>query len=455
MRSFIDRTGLRRGLALATMTWAAFSATRGFGGEAERYFESQARDLIDYAVRHNWKTVGVLKFRVYEDQARPNDAAGTLNRELADMLEASLKNAAEAMGNQVHIVREATRRADGIRGANHLTPAGRKRLFEWPYPLYTSEEASGVKQSKVDGFFTGVAILSRDLRDWRIQVIGFGKTVEGLDGAAPAKTLPVDHDLKVAKGEVFQTRGLAGAPEAEEPRVVLDIYYDDVLQELKQDERTKEYFVPEPKKGQKVFFELYTEGVNETLSAVVKVNGQNTWYREQLPAELCTKWILEPGAPHSRINGYIKEDDEHFEQFRVSSPSASRAREVDYGDDVGLISVTVFQERATAASPKTEEIPEDDERIEAGAIAEDDEMPKADAIPETDEIPEDLQVTLRQLDRERQKELGFQTRGMIEAGKVRSVDVREVSFKSDPNPILNMVIRYYQAAREGRGTNGG
>src|SRR5262249_5013881 len=120
--------------------------------------------------------------------------------------------------------------------------------------------------------------------------------------------------------------------------------------------------IPEPREGQEVQLVLRRGKAEGQLKAVLKVNGENTIEKQRLPDAACWGWGLEPErtAPVT-IAGYQVES-KVVEKFRVLSQTESKAREINYGADVGTITLTVFGERSTKP-PKADLL--DDEGIDA------------------------------------------------------------------------------------------
>src|SRR5262249_55667081 len=109
--------------------------------------------------------------------------------------------------------------------------------------------------------------------------------------------------------------------------------------------------VPEPKEGQKVSFVLRRKVNNKApYGAVLKVNGENTLYKERLPDEQCHKWILYPDEGPITVRGY-QLDQNKAEAFRVLSRAASKQNEIYYGADVGTVTLSVFSEKRGKEPP--------------------------------------------------------------------------------------------------------
>src|SRR5262249_8163509 len=109
--------------------------------------------------------------------------------------------------------------------------------------------------------------------------------------------------------------------------------------------------VPEPREGQKVSFVLKRKATSKApYGAVLKVNGENTLYKERLPDEQCHKWILYDGEGPITVYGY-QINEKKAEAFRVLSRAASKQNEIYYGADVGTITLSVFSEKRGKEPP--------------------------------------------------------------------------------------------------------
>src|SRR5207248_2329400 len=103
----------------------------------------------------------------------------------------------------IGIAADASAMAAKTPGANHLTRAGRAKLFEPRYPL-----AWGDGMVKVDAFLTGVAAVSPDLKKITIGLLIFDREKNNLDSIGK----DIEATLKPAAladlGESFLMRGL-------------------------------------------------------------------------------------------------------------------------------------------------------------------------------------------------------------------------------------------------------
>jgi hypothetical protein len=187
--------------------------------------------------------------------------------------------------------------------------------------------------------------------------------------------------------------------------------------------------IAEPEEGQKVTF-ILRRRVNdkERYAVVLKVNGENTLYKQRLRDIDCRKWVLDPGDGTITILGFQK-DGKTAEKFRVLSREESKAREVYYGTDLGIISMTVFREKKGKDKPMpVPTLKEDDEAEDLVALS------RGIFPPEQ---PRNLSALQSQLRAEA-------TRGLIAEGEETSSKVQRVKFKADPLPVMSATITYYK-----------
>ena len=421
----------------------ACSACEASDKTLERQLLRHAPEVIQRLRGQGCRTVGVLKFRVQKAGGDIDDRVGTLNKFLADRLEAAL-----AMANpddpqqQVQIVRDASSVAASIRGASHLSQEGREQLFKAQYPL-----AWGNRRVQVDRFLTGLVQLAADKKSFRVGILAVGAGKPALTVLLPPFEVDTDGAILHELGESFQLRGAPGEkrdaaepavsalqvrqdpqtrfPLQDKPAVSLLIHYDD--KPVTFEFRDGEAWIPEPLENQTVTLTLERLDPGErALGAVLKVNGENTLYRERLRDFDCRKWVLRPGWRKTAVRGF-QIDDDSTAQFRVASREESRGLEVYYGADVGTVSLIVFQEALPESATERVEL-EDNETADLIAVAQArfPEEPPADA--------ETLKAQLRPV----------QSRGVIDRGKPIASPVYTEEHRWSPEPILSVVIRYYR-----------
>jgi hypothetical protein len=419
--------------------------------ELEREFVRKAPELVKALQQRGIKTVGVLKFRVQKGIEPVSDNVGTLNGFLADRLELALILANDNdERTQLQIIKNAGATAADIAGANHATPSGREKLFGGRYLLAWGNPPPRVAP---DGFVTGVVKVSPDLRDMTVGIMAFDRKSNKLELLIPVFTAPVDATTLNEMGENFVLRGAfnggqvtlttarteavkeadkvksgKGAHPLQDPQspITLDVTYDNQPVAIRF--RNGQAEIPEPNEGQKVVLSIKRTGKSAArLAVVLKVNGENSLFRQRVRDADCSKWILEPDATTIAVRGFQKNDDQ-IEQFRILSKDDSRRAEVDYGNDVGLISIVAFREKPKDEKPPVDLPSEEDEDLKAM---------QAGAHPK--DPPKNSDALKTQL-----RNPNFVTKGLIRGGDLAEGKVKDVKFETDPTPVFSAILRYYQ-----------
>ena len=182
-------------------------------------------------------------------------------------------------------------------------------------------------------------------------------------------------------------------------------------------------FLPEPREGQKVVFGLARDGTKERYGIVLKVNGENKLYRQKLADVQCWRWIMDPGDGPYKIPGF-PEDDKTTEECRVASAVESKAHEINYGADVGTVTLTVFRERK--GKPKPADITDDGAALAA--------VTKGRCRGEKAKNYNALKAQL----------LEEANRGLIVEGSPVNNPVQRVMFEPDPVPAISVTLVYYR-----------
>ncbi len=405
----------------------------------ERGLLRQAPRLIKYFKEQGYKNVGVLKFLVAREGESFTDNVGTLNLLVARRLELALILANDPRA-PIGITANASEVARTIAGASHLSKEGRQKLFQAQYPL-----AWGKETVQPDAFITGTAQIGKDLRKLTMTLYSFDR--------ASGKLQPVGDDFHVENapdrmtemGESFVLRGVFDDGQVElaqtkvfdeavkvheqqtkhpallaQAPVTLEVTYDG--RKVAVEFRGGKAYLPEPREGQSVELALRRDGGKERYGVVLKVNGENTLDRQRLPDLSCRKWVLEPGGGPWAIRGY-QHGDKVLERFRVASVAESRQREVNYGHDVGTITLTVFREQKRKPRPQFE----DEQQQYQTVVTKLTELPKR---------PNNYQALKAQL-------LEDANRGLIVEGQREPSQVETVAFVADPLPIMGLTIVYY------------
>jgi len=211
--------------------------------------------------------------------------------------------------------------------------------------------------------------------------------------------------------------------------VRLEVTYDG--QPVQVEMRNGEAYLAEPMEGQVVQMALVRgAAANGRLGVVLKVNGQNTLFRQTRRDFDCNKWILSADHPRIVVRGFQKENGKTVEQFRILSQKESARRAMDYGRYVGQIQLTVYKE-LTGSKPKPALLSEDDEDLVA--------MLRGVHPPEQPRNLNALKGQLRRAGRD-----GGSLRGIIEGGNEIRGKIRTVTFTADPTPVMAMAIKYYE-----------
>ncbi|HKB04926.1 MAG TPA: hypothetical protein VKD90_22065 [Gemmataceae bacterium] len=436
----------------------------------------RAKALIKHSQANGYKTVGVLKFLGAKDGGAFTDNVGTVNALLARRLEVALVLANDPR-NPVGIIDDASAVAAKTRGASHLTPEGRAALFDAEYKPAWGNPRSRVKP---DAFLTGLVQVSKDLKTLRVSFLAFDRKTNKLESipGAPDAVVANRPSALVELGESFTVRGAfddgkvetkakakndaEAKPQAKKDAQAkndapkekakndppADLPKDsDVIQQAKavKDQVAKhpaedpiapvkltvlydgkpvpvqvrdgKAFVAEPNTGQKVEFVMTRDAKAGRYGVVLKVNGENTLDKERLPDTKCRMYVLTNPGETVPVRGYTLGVD-RVETFRVLSAPESKAREVNYGPEVGTLTLTVFPEGKAPVPDLSEDA------AEKNAIA------KADLPPS------------QNFDSLKAKLLEDANRGLIVEGAQVAGKVQVVNFTPAPTPVMTLTVIY-------------
>lgn len=476
-----DPRGIRgwrwRGLAVratvlalcAMLTGAATTRAAGADTLERRFNKDVAESILQFARKNDYKNIGVLKFLVKKGDAPLSDNVGPLNTALARRLEIALVLADKK--DELAVLRNASLVAGRLPGANHRTKAGRAPLFTGSYPVMV-----GNRKVAPDAFVTGLVEVDADLKMMLVAIKVFGRKDQGASTYTVAGfEIPIDDpNILIETGESFRSaiggRRRNEGPEkpSEETRtevtpaqapaqtpapaptaqaalyvrqdpvtryplkekaapVTLRIYYDqqEIPLEISKDGKAR---IPEPNTGQRVRFTITNQSPG-VVGVVLKVNGINTLFMQKLRDIDCRKWILDPGEQVD-VEGFNM-GERRLIAFQVKSPEESAVNEVNYSEDVGTISLTVFRDAGKGTPPP----PPTASPVELATAR--GELP--------DESFEDLDVLRTRLRRQ-----GEQTRGLIEAGREEyGPNLNIVPFKPYPVPEMSATITYYNPRTRG------
>ena len=166
------------------------------------------------------------------------------------------------------------------------------------------------------------------------------------------------------------------------------------------------------------------------LGAVLKINGENTLFRERFPDAECHRWVLPPGGRPLLLKGFqMSASKDQAEQFKVVTRARSAELLPDYGADLGTISLTVFREADAAAAERVaHERPETaDLRVIAKGF-----------FPSQPARNLDHLLTQLRIDAEQP-----QTRGAILAGDTVRQKIELNKYVWEKSPHFSVTIRYY------------
>ncbi|MEQ9408157.1 MAG: hypothetical protein RIK87_10550 [Fuerstiella sp.] len=430
------------------------------GATIHRQLQRHVPAIVDYLNSRDLKTVGVLKFRVRKPGQKTSDSVGPLNSLMADRLEVGLILANPFdPDHQLKIIRDASAQAARIPGANHVSSAGRATFFGPKFKL-----AWGDERVTADAFLTGVVQVHDDNRHVTVGILCFDKAGGTLEKACEVFEAELDAASLGEIGESFVLRGafdggttiqtaaeqdrlkqqqvLKQAAEVKQQLtafplkdasapVRLEIFYDG--QPVTVETRDGRAFVAEPQEDQRVELALVrTDQATGRLGVVLKVNGENTLYRQTIRDIDCSKWILSEEHTRTVVKGYQMPNSNTAEEFTVLSTRESASRAVNYGRHVGQIQVTVFREEdLSSANDLPPSLLDEDEEDLAAMLrgTQPSEQPKNLGA---------LKTQIRTADRD-----GTQTRGLIVQGQQQTSEVRKVIFTPDPTPVMTATVTYY------------
>ena len=449
------------------------SALAGFAApsraaDLEGALLDRAKALIKHSQAKGYQTVGVLKFLGAKDGSDFSDNLGTVNSLLARRLEVALVLANDPR-KPIGVIDDASAVAARTPGANHRTPAGRRALFTAQYRLAWGDPTVRVSPS---AFLTGLVEVSKDLKTLRISFLSFDKTTNRLEpvpgvpdavvanrasalvemgesftvrgafddgkteakpkakagnnapkeqaGNEPPADLPKDKDQAALQAAADVRDQKAARHPAEDPDapVKLTVLYNGKPVPIQV--RDGKAFVPEPAAGQRVEFVLVKDSKAGRYGVVLKVNGENTLDKQRLPDGKCRMYVMTNPGETIPVRGYHLGTD-RIEIFRVLSAPESKARELNYGPDVGTLTLSVFPEGKAPAPDLAEDA------AEKSAVA------KA-------ELP-----ASKNFDSLKAKLLEDANRGLIGEGAQVAGKVQVVNFTPAATPVMTLTVIYYKA----------
>jgi len=424
----------------------------------QQQMQRQIPHVVDYLNDHNFKNVGVLKFRVKKPGKKTSGSVGSLNSLLADRLELGLILANPFQKErQLNIFKDAGAQVADIESATHLTEEGRSAFFG---PQY--KQAWGTQTATADAFLTGIVQVHDDNQHVTVGILCFNSNGGDLERIGEVFEADLDAAVLGEMGESFVLRGAFDSGttkltfEEDQARkqqkaveeavrvktqlvkfphedrsapIQLEVTYDG--QPVAVEMRNGEAYLKEPQEDQHVQLALVrNRAARGRLGVVLKVNGQNTLFRQTHRDIDCNKWILSSDHNRTVVRGFQKENGKTAEQFKILSQEESARRSMDYGRYVGQIQLTVFKE-LTGPKPRPTLQSEDDEDLIAILRG-----------VHPSEQPRNLSALKGQLRRAGRD--GSSLRGIIEGGSETASRIRTVKFTADPTPVMAMTITYYK-----------
>jgi hypothetical protein len=419
----------------------------------------QSKKIMEELRSHDYKNVGILKFRLERPDGKSTYDAGLINANLANRLENALILASD-VEQPIGITRNAgivaAQAAASKKAGQPNTDEGRESLFKLEYPL-----AWGTDKVKVDAFLTGVIKVADDMKEITV-------TVEAFDAKKPAElravaklTVPVDRSILSDMGHSFIVRrslnnsdetqdeeaiDSAASLDKQKPKVVnvsntpvsdlveLKVLYDDQPAEFAPSPtRFGAIKLSEPRENQKVYFTLKNKS-DKRLAVALRVNGRNTTVEDEdnLQPNEYTKWVLEPGK-ECTVRGFYSRDGKSVKEFSVL-PDDAVAKEVGLNPAVrGLIQMDVFAEGSKRED--TGLFSARNISLRAGTA-----VAKADAPPMT--LAEARKQTM--LATVNRKILPS-SKGLIAPGKQDSSEVQSTTFEN-PTQAGSLILIYYPKA---------
>ncbi|TWT94219.1 hypothetical protein [Neorhodopirellula pilleata] len=445
--------------------------------DLEKKLISVAPEILEHARNSGYRNIGVLKFRVGNERNGTTDSA--LGRRLADKLEMALilKN---ELSNEIGIAKQASEHAAIINGASHLSVAGRQKLFTKPYPM-----SWGDQEKELDAFYTGTAVIHRNLSKITMMIQVVDPKISTL---TPVKILEIQPDIDdlLDAGESFRVRGLFDdaklnlseserkdqateeavltslkidaeatkedeseaksadkephplAPDHPDVPIRFEVRYDGKPQTITF--QGDQAFVAEPETGQSVEFVVTRAGSERPrLAVVVKVNGENTLRKQTLPDAKCGAWVFEPTMDIFGIKGFQMEDNQR-EPFQVLSQTESAAKEIDYGQHAGTISITVFPERKSDGTASSKANVDTTSETTLSSLFDGEDFALLNEAMHPEKSPSTLGALKSQLDTRGH----LVTRGLIvgKSSKRIEANVTKTNFERDTIPMMSATLRY-------------
>jgi hypothetical protein len=308
--------------------------------EVDKLLYRQARKLYETIAAKKAGVVGVLKFRAQKAVEPETFFAGPINIHMADMLESVLIAGRFNLDQNTKIVRNASLTASSAgQRLNYLNPVDRTKLFNL---VYTEAEGQTVTP---DVFFTGLVKLDQKTHQTTVVIEAFDKEGQSIEEIV---RFTADSDRNVlgdfgqayilARRDVFARPDADGVIAAETQNAPwagrispasrsdslamlrMTLNSEPIPFELDPDGTSPgalRFTCREPLETDTVQFAIQNVTKDVRVACVLKVNGENTLFRERDAAVNCRKWIVGPGESKTIGGFYDGEVGKNMRKFVV------------------------------------------------------------------------------------------------------------------------------------------
>jgi hypothetical protein len=356
--------------------------------------------------------------------------------------------------------------------ANHRTEEGRQAFFADRYQL-----AWGDKKVKPSAFVTGLARIAKDLKTVTLKLEAFGEDgiVESIgepivvpttrrtlveagysyvineqtapnifDGARGSRTnkgaiakIKAEDEAAALQQTIANHEGVrfTAAEAIQDAPIKLTVLYNGKPAPVEGDR------VREPSETDRVTFLLENTDAKATYAVVLKVNGKNTLFSEDLEPGRCLKWVLGPKS-RLEVNGF-QDDETKAIPFKILSARESEESTFRYGDLTGTVRLIAFRGAMVTEDPSTiEKKDAEPTELTVAAVAR-----GAKDLKKGEDRPGSLAALKADLLGREAKLEGM--RGIIDKGsKKEHRPIERVYFRSQPTvAVADITIRYYSGKK--------
>ncbi|HEX5272549.1 MAG TPA: hypothetical protein VFW33_18755 [Gemmataceae bacterium] len=362
-------------LALALLAWPAPAAR---ADNIDRALLVKAPEIMRYLKDHEYKNVGVLRFKLKRGNAKATYNGGMINSNMAARLENALV-AENDPKNPMGLIHDASAVAAAKAPGKHwddANPTDRKSLFGYTYPLAWGDDKVKVKP---DAFLIGAVKLSTDMKSTTIFIDCFDPKSKDVEEVCKIENVPNDRTILADAGQSYVlSRSLVKKRSAEVDRktgknkygrtldeqlnqdaadsaksrddqkggsagndyLEFEVFYGDDAQSVKGDPADGgELRIDPPQVGQKVSFRCKNK-TSDKIGLVLFVNGKSTLQNQTDAPDDCRRWVLPADGKDRWIQGFTDEDDNE-RPLKVVAPGDAALKN-ELAEKLGLIEVVVF-----------------------------------------------------------------------------------------------------------------